>query len=241
MRPSDNPAPAPPPDAPCSPAHTTVGAAAWAWSGSGDAAGSRNTVTSSAPLGPLELAPTAQLWGLRAVAWALLLLAVWVLTQVGQRPELALGRFTRMGPGYWPGLLAVALLGVALLLLWRSHRAGWAKAETAAGAAETESAVCAADTESAVCAAEAPNAGQPRAAALTLAAVLGFALLVPVLGVALATWLLALLAARAAANRWPHALLIGSALSLLWLLVFVLGLQVPFQLLPPALAAALHP
>ncbi|OYX60237.1 MAG: hypothetical protein B7Y96_02685 [Comamonadaceae bacterium 32-67-11] len=241
MRPSDNPAPAPPPDAPCSPAHTTVGAAAWAWSGSGDAAGSRNTVTSSAPLGPLELAPTAQLWGLRAVAWALLLLAVWVLTQVGQRPELALGSFTRMGPGYWPGLLAVALLGVALLLLWRSHRAGWAKAETAAGAAETESAVCAADTESAVCAAEAPNAGQPRAAALTLAAVLGFALLVPVLGVALATWLLALLAARAAANRWPHALLIGSALSLLWLLVFVLGLQVPFQLLPPALAAALHP
>jgi hypothetical protein len=180
----------------------------------------------------LEFAPTAQLWGLRAVAWALLLLAVWVLTQVGQRPELALGSFTRMGPGYWPGLLAVALLGVALLLLWRSHRAGWAKAETAAGAAETESAVCAA---------EAPNAGQPRAAALTLAAVLGFALLVPVLGVALATWLLALLAARAAANRWPHALLIGSALSLLWLLVFVLGLQVPFQLLPPALAAALHP
>jgi len=227
MRPSDNPAPAPPPDAPCSPAHTVAGAAAWAWSGNADAASSRDTVTSSAPLGPLELAPTAQLWGLRAVAWALLLLALWVLTQVGQRPELALGSFTRMGPGYWPGLLAVALLGVALLLLWRSHRAGWAEAETAAGAAETESAVCAA---------AAPNAGQPRAAALTLAAVLGFALLVPVLGVALATWLLALLAARAAANRWPHALLIASALSLLWLLVFVLGLQVPFQLLPPALA-----
>jgi len=171
----------------------------------------------------LEFAPTAQLWGLRAVAWALLLLALWVLTQVGQRPELALGSFTRMGPGYWPGLLAVALLCVALLLLWRSHRAGWAEAETA------------------VCAAAAPNAGQPHAAALTLAAVLGFALLVPVLGVALATWLLALLAARAAANRWPNTLLIGSSLSLLWLLVFVLGLQVPFQLLPPALAAALHP
>lgn len=214
MRPLD--APTPGPETRSTPAVTVCAAAAPGLAGDPDPADTSDPAARAH-------AAAANAWGRQALAWALLLLALLVLGQVGQRPELMLGSFARMGPGYWPALLALALLGVAALLVWRSHRTGRAQ------------------TEAAACAAEAPTEGRPRAAALTLAAVLAFALLAPVAGVALATWLLALLTALAASNRWPQALLVGSALSLLWLLVFVLGLQVPFQLLPPALAAALQP
>ncbi len=69
---------------------------------------------------------------------------------------------------------------------------------------------------------------------LTLSGVLAFALLAPVAGVALSTWLLALLASYAAGHRLLPAALLACGLTLLLLALFVLGLQVPFHLLPPA-------
>jgi len=77
-----------------------------------------------------------------------------------------------------------------------------------------------------------PAPGRPGSALLTLAAVAVFALLVHEAGVALATWTLALAAAYAADPRWPRALALATGLTLLCLLLFVYGLQVPLRLWP---------
>ena len=79
------------------------------------------------------------------------------------------------------------------------------------------------------------SAAKARMKSRALSGVLAFALLAPVAGVALSTWLLALLALYAAGNRWLPAALIACGLTLLLLALFVLGLQVPFQLPPPVL------
>lgn len=89
--------------------------------------------------------------------------------------------------------------------------------------------------QAASCVADPAPAGRFGPALLTLSGVLAFALLAPMAGVALSTWLLALLASYAAGNRWLPAALLACGLTLLLLAVFVLGLQVPFQLLPPVL------
>ena len=85
-------------------------------------------------------------------------------------------------------------------------------------------------TQAPSCVADPANAGRFGPALLTLSGVLAFALLAPVAGVALSTWLLALLALYAAGNRWLPAALIACGLTLLLLALFVLGLQVPFQI-----------
>ncbi len=108
-----------------------------------------------------------------------------------------------------------------IVLVANKHPAGAADADCVAE--------CAPD-----CVADAAAAGRPGPALLTLAGVLSFALLAPVAGVALSTWLLALLASYAAGNRLLPAALLACGLTLLLLALFVLGLQVPFHLLPPA-------
>jgi len=161
-----------------------------------------------------------RVWAPLLVALALAALALGVLWHIGNNPSLALGSFARMGPGYWPALLACALLLVAAWLLWRDRPGAAATAARAADAAPA-------------CGTEVPADGHLQAALLTLLAVLAFALLAPKVGVAGATWLLALVAAWAADPRWLQALAVGSALTLACLALFVYGLQVPFRLLPP--------
>lgn len=124
--------------------------------------------------------------------------------------DYAMGTTDRMGPGYFPTMLA-ALLGVlGLITLVMSFIPKHSK--------------------------EPPEKTDWRGLGLVLISVASFALLLPVLGYVVATVALTLIAALASREfSWKTAIVLAAALAVFGITVFGYGLQLQFAILPPFL------
>lgn len=124
--------------------------------------------------------------------------------------DYALGTTNRMGPGYFPTMLA-ALMGLIGLI-------------TLAMALIPKQAQ------------EPPEKTDWRGLSLVLISVASFALLLPVLGYILATLALTLIAASASREfSWKTALPLAAGLAVFGIAVFGYGLELQFAFLPPFL------
>lgn len=124
--------------------------------------------------------------------------------------DYSMGTPTRMGPGYFPFLLAAIMLFLGAIVLVMSF--------------------VPADAE------EPPGATDWRGIGLVLASVLLFALLLPVAGFLLAVLALVFVSALASHEfRWKETLGLAIALIALGVGVFGYGLELQFSVLPPAL------
>lgn len=124
--------------------------------------------------------------------------------------DYSMGTPTRMGPGYFPFLLAAIMLFLGAVVLVMSF--------------------VPADAE------EPPGATDWRGIGLVLASVLLFALLLPIAGFLLAVLALVFVSALASHEfRWKETLGLAIALIALGVGVFGYGLELQFSVLPPAL------
>ncbi len=121
----------------------------------------------------------------------------------------ALGTAARMGPGYFPRILGILLVGLGALLALRSMRGP----------------------------AAAMPRFKWRPTAVVLASVVGFGLIVEHAGLLVSTILL-IVGASAASHefRWKEALASGVFFALLAIAVFVLGLKLQLPVWPPFLS-----
>jgi hypothetical protein len=125
-----------------------------------------------------------------------------------------LGTAMRMGPGYFPTLLGIALTGIGALILFSGLRGHSSNIQTAE-----------ADTI---------QSQHPwRPALLISASILLFAVTIETAGLALATFGVVLISSFANREmRWPHVLASGLLLSLVSVAVFAYGLRLPFRISP---------
>ncbi len=125
-----------------------------------------------------------------------------------------LGTAMRMGPGYFPIVLGVALSAIGLVIVLSGRRGG--------------------PTETGVNAGEAgPVSQRLRPALLISASVLLFAVTIESIGLALSTFGVVVVSSLADRERhWPHVLASAALLSMIAVGVFAYGLRLPFKVLP---------
>lgn len=125
--------------------------------------------------------------------------------------DYSLGTANRMGPGYFPTLLAVIMLALGLIVFVMA----FLKVEEQ----------------------EPPEATDWRGVLLVLGAVLSFALLLPVAGFLIALLALVSLAAAASSESKPkETAVLVVALVVFAIAVFGYGLELQFPIIPPFLA-----
>ena len=126
--------------------------------------------------------------------------------------KYALGTAARMGPGYFPRILGLLLIGLGALLALRSMRGP----------------------------ATASPRLKWRPTAIVLASVVGFGLIVEKTGLLVSTILLIFCASTASHEfRWKEALASGVFFALLAIAVFVLGLKIQLPVWPTFLSGML--
>jgi hypothetical protein len=124
--------------------------------------------------------------------------------------DYSLGTANRMGPGYFPALLAVIMLALGLTVLVMA----FLKVEEQ----------------------EPPEATDWRGLVLVLGAVLAFALLLPVAGFLIAVLALVSLASAASGESKPKEIAaLAVALVVFAIAVFGYGLELQFPIIPPLL------
>ena len=124
--------------------------------------------------------------------------------------EYSIGTANRMGPGYFPTLLAIIMLALGLIVFVMAFLE-----------AEEQ---------------EPPEATDWRGVLLVLGAVLSFALLIPVAGFLIAVLALVGLSAAASKESKPkETALLAVGLVIFGIIVFGFGLELQFPIIPPML------